>query len=171
MPVPLIAQHHRYPVILPRVWIKGKASCQRLRPADALYFVIAHDRERMRRPNPGQTDAAARPATTVSTGASGSRPASFCQPHDWDDERSGEIFNNIRRVIDPSGRLVVVEIVLPPMNGPHIGPLIDLNMMVMTGGAERTEVEYRDLLAKSGFRMERVAAARAPFSVIEAAPV
>jgi hypothetical protein len=40
----------------------------------------------------------------------------------------------------------------------------------MTGGAERTEVEYRDLLAKSGFRMERVAGTRSPFSVIEAAP-
>jgi len=90
--------------------------------------------------------------------------------HDWDDERSGEILNNIRRVIDPSGRLVVVEIVLPPMNEPHIGPLIDLNMMVMTGGVERTEVEYRDLLAKSGFRMKRVAGSRSPFSVIEAAP-
>jgi SAM-dependent methyltransferase len=90
--------------------------------------------------------------------------------HDWDDERSGNILNNIRRVIDPSGHLVVVEIVLPPMNEPHIGPLIDLNMMVMTGGAERTEVEYRDLLAKSGFRMDRVTATRSPFSVIEAAP-
>ncbi len=90
--------------------------------------------------------------------------------HDWDDERSGEILNNIRRVIDPSGRLVVVEIVLPPMNVPHIGPLIDLNMMVMTGGTERTEVEYRDLLAKSGFRMERVPGTRSPFSVIEATP-
>jgi ubiquinone/menaquinone biosynthesis C-methylase UbiE len=90
--------------------------------------------------------------------------------HDWDDERSGAILNNIRRVIDPTGRLVVVEIVLPPMNEPHIGPLIDLNMMVMTGGAERTEFEYGELLAKSGFRMERVAATRSPFSVIEAAP-
>ena len=57
------------------------------------------------------------------------------------------------------------------MNEPHIGPLIDLNMMVMTGGAERTEVEYRDLFAKSGFRMERVAGTRSPFSVIEAVPV
>ena len=64
----------------------------------------------------------------------------------------------------------VVEIVLPPMNEPHIGPLIDLNMMVMTGGAERTEAEYRDLLAKSGFRIERVVATRSPFSVIEALP-
>jgi len=90
--------------------------------------------------------------------------------HDWNDERSGVILNNIRQVIDPSGRLVVVEIVLPPMNEPHIGPLIDLNMMVMTGGVERTKVEYRNLLARSGFRMNRVIATRSPFSVIEAAP-
>jgi hypothetical protein len=61
--------------------------------------------------------------------------------------------------------------VLPPMNEPHIGPLIDLNMMVMTGGAERTEGEYRELLAKSRFRMDRVSATRSPFSVIEATPV
>jgi ubiquinone/menaquinone biosynthesis C-methylase UbiE len=90
--------------------------------------------------------------------------------HDWDDERSQNILNNIRRVIDPSGRLVVVEAVLPPMNEPHISPLIDLNMMVMTGGVERTEVEYRDLLAKSGFRLNRVTATRSPFSVLEVTP-
>ena len=58
----------------------------------------------------------------------------------------------------------------PPMNEPHIGPLIDLNMMVMTGGVERTKIEYRNLLARSGFRMDRVIATRSPFSVIEAAP-
>jgi SAM-dependent methyltransferase len=90
--------------------------------------------------------------------------------HDWDDERSGNILNNIRRVIDPSGRLVIVESVLPPMNEPHISLLIDLDMMVMTGGVERTEVEYRDLLAKSGFRLNRVTATRSPFSVLEATP-
>jgi O-methyltransferase domain len=90
--------------------------------------------------------------------------------HDWNDEHAAAILHNIRRVIDPNGRLAVIEIVLPPMNEPHIGPLIDLNMMVMTGGAERTEIEYGDLLAKSGFRQERVAATRSPFSVIEATP-
>jgi hypothetical protein len=45
---------------------------------------------------------------------------------------------------------------------------MDLNMMVMTGGRERTEAEYRDLLAKSGFRLQRVVATPSPFSVIEA---
>ena len=72
--------------------------------------------------------------------------------------------------IDPKGRLAVVEIVLPPQNEPHLGPLIDLNMMVMTGGAERTETGYRELLARAGFRVDRVVATKSPFSVIEAVP-
>jgi O-methyltransferase len=91
--------------------------------------------------------------------------------HDWDDERSGRILTNIRQAMHPAGRLVVVEIVLPPTNEPHIGPLIDLNMMVMTGGAERTGAEYRDLLTRSEFRMEGVVGTGSPFSVIEAVPV
>jgi O-methyltransferase domain/Dimerisation domain len=90
--------------------------------------------------------------------------------HDWDDEHAIKILANVRRGIDPKGRLAVIEIVLPPHNEPHLGPLIDLNMMVMTGGAERTETGYRDLLARAGFRLERVVATKSPFSVIEAVP-
>lgn len=52
-----------------------------------------------------------------------------------------------------------------------VRPLIDLNMMVMTGGAERTQREYQDLLSKSGFRLDRIVATKSPFSVIEASPV
>jgi hypothetical protein len=61
--------------------------------------------------------------------------------------------------------------VLPVRNEPHIGPLMDLNMMVMTGGIERTGVEYGELLGKAGFRLERVSATKSPFSVVEAVPV
>lgn len=91
--------------------------------------------------------------------------------HDWDDEHSVAILKNLRRSMASDGKLAVVEIVLPPHNEPHVGPLIDLNMMVMTGGNERTEEEYRDLLAKAGFRLDRVVATKSPFSVIEASPV
>jgi hypothetical protein len=59
---------------------------------------------------------------------------------------------------------------LPPHNEPHLGPLIDLNMMVMTGGAERTEAGYRELLARAGFRLEPRGRHQSPFSVIEAVP-
>jgi hypothetical protein len=91
--------------------------------------------------------------------------------HDWDDADSIKLLANVRTAIAPQGRLAVIELVLPPANEPHIGPLMDLNMMVMTGGIERTADEYGALLAKTGFRLERVVATRSPFSVIEAAPV
>jgi SAM-dependent methyltransferase len=91
--------------------------------------------------------------------------------HDWDAEHSVKILKNVRRAIADDGKLAVVEIVLPPHNEPHIGPLVDLNMMVMTGGNERSESEYRDLLAAAGFRLDRVVETKSPFSVIEASPV
>jgi hypothetical protein len=91
--------------------------------------------------------------------------------HDWDDEDSVRILTNIRRAMAPTGRLSVVEMVLPGRNEPHIGPLMDLNMMVMTGGIERTEAEYAALLARSGFRLDRVATTKSPFSVVEAVPI
>jgi hypothetical protein len=61
--------------------------------------------------------------------------------------------------------------VLPGRNEPHIGPLMDLNMMVMTGGIERTEAEYAALLGRAGFRLDRVATTKSPFSAVEAVPI
>jgi hypothetical protein len=91
--------------------------------------------------------------------------------HDWGDEDSVRILTNIRSAIAPSGRLAVVEMVLPGRNEPHVGALMDLNMMVMTGGVERTEAEYADLLVRAGFALERIAGTKSPFSVIEAVPI
>ncbi len=91
--------------------------------------------------------------------------------HDWDDENSVRILTNIRKVIVPEGRLAVVELVLPCRNEPHVGPLMDLNMMVMTGGVERTGVEYGNLLARAGFRLERVTGTKSPFSIVEGVPI
>lgn len=48
---------------------------------------------------------------------------------------------------------------------------MDFNMIVMTGGIERTGMRYGDLLAKAGFQLERVTATKSPFSVVEAVPV
>jgi hypothetical protein len=61
--------------------------------------------------------------------------------------------------------------VLPGRNEPHLGPLMDLNMMVMTGGIERAGAEYSDLLAKAGFQLECVTGTKSPFSVVEAVPI
>jgi SAM-dependent methyltransferase len=91
--------------------------------------------------------------------------------HDWHDTDCVRILANIRRAIAPGGRLALVEMVLPGRNEPHLGPLMDLNMMVMTGGIERTGAEYSDLLAKAGFQLECVTGTKSPFSVVEAVPI
>jgi hypothetical protein len=91
--------------------------------------------------------------------------------HDWTDEQSRTILNNIRQVIAPSGRVLIVESVIPPGNEPFFGKLLDLNMLVMPGGKERSEAEYRELLASAGFRLDRVVPTATEISVLEASPV
>ena len=88
--------------------------------------------------------------------------------HDWDDEEALTILRNIRKVLPASGRVVLLESVLPPGNQPDFGKVIDLEMMLMPGGRERTEEEFRSLFARAGFRLTRVVPTAAPLSVIEA---
>jgi ubiquinone/menaquinone biosynthesis C-methylase UbiE len=90
--------------------------------------------------------------------------------HDWDEPRCLTILGHVRKVIPPAGRLLVVEGVIPPGNGPSFTKLLDLNMLVIPGGQERTEEEYRGLFAKAGFRLTRVVPTRAEVSVLEGAP-
>jgi SAM-dependent methyltransferase len=91
--------------------------------------------------------------------------------HDWNDEESLRILKNCRAAIAKDGRLVVIENVVPESIEPAFVHLMDLNMLVMTGGLERTEREYADLFAKAGFRLSRVVPTPSPFSVVEARPV
>jgi hypothetical protein len=91
--------------------------------------------------------------------------------HDWDDERALRILGSVRRAIPSDGLLLLVEHLLPEGDGYDHAVWLDLNMLVMTdGGRERTEAEYRDLLARAGFRLTRVLPTPGPISVIEAAP-
>jgi SAM-dependent methyltransferase len=91
--------------------------------------------------------------------------------HDWDDERCAAILRNIRRAIRPEGRLLVIEMLIPErVSGPHAAIDLDLLMMVLTGGRERTASEFRRLLTDAGFTLERVHEEIAPggVSVLEA---
>lgn len=90
--------------------------------------------------------------------------------HDWNDERATTILRNCRNAISSDGKLMLVDVVIPPGREPHFGKFIDLNMLVMTGGLERTEEEFRRLLTASGFRLVRVVNTDSPISIIEAAP-
>ncbi len=87
--------------------------------------------------------------------------------HDWDDERSITILRNCHRAMTENGKLLLVEAVVPRGSEPHFSKFIDLNMLVMTGGRERTENEYRMLLEASGFKLTRIIPTESPMSVIE----
>jgi SAM-dependent methyltransferase len=91
--------------------------------------------------------------------------------HDWPDDACVRIFRNIRRVIPPTGRLLIVEMVVPEDNNPSLAKTFDMVMMLFPpNGAERTEKEYRHLLKSGGFEMSGITPTASPVFVIEARP-
>lgn len=91
--------------------------------------------------------------------------------HDWDDERAAAILRNVVEAMSPDGCVLVVENVIPEGNEAHPGKLIDLEMLLMTGGRERTRREFEVLLGVAGLRIERVLPTAVSISIIEARPV
>ncbi|MGE0563199.1 MAG: methyltransferase [Pseudolabrys sp.] len=91
--------------------------------------------------------------------------------HDWTDEQSIAILRNCRKAIPSDGRLLIVETVLPPGDVPHHGKLLDLLMLTVPGGLERTADEYAGLLEAAAFRLSRVIPTQTPQSIVEAMPV
>jgi hypothetical protein len=91
--------------------------------------------------------------------------------HDWDDARSIAILKNVRKAIRLDGRVLIMEAVIDPASGAGApGKLLDINMLVMTGGRERTADEFAALYRASGFELARIVPA-GPISVIEGRPV
>jgi hypothetical protein len=66
------------------------------------------------------------------------------------------------------GKLLIIESVVPGANEPHVSKGMDVHMLIMTGGRERTAHEYHDLLAMAGFRVTRILPTDSPVSIIEA---
>lgn len=93
--------------------------------------------------------------------------------HDWDDLQAVSIFKNIRAVIAPQGRLVLLECMLRQGEGTVYPVLSDLNMLLMTGGRERTEEEYKALYRAAGFELTQTIATSSPTgtTLIEGRPV
>jgi hypothetical protein len=88
--------------------------------------------------------------------------------HDWNDEQCITILQNCAKAMNPSAKLLVLESVIPEGNAPHPGKFMDINMLAMTGGMERTEKEYAALFAKAGLKLSRVIHTHSPmFSVLE----
>lgn len=91
--------------------------------------------------------------------------------HDWKDEPSIQILKNCRKAVPSHGKLLLVEAVVPTGNDPSIAKNLDIGMMLWPGGMERTEQEYKDLFAASGFELVGITPTPSPVSVIEARPV
>jgi hypothetical protein len=91
--------------------------------------------------------------------------------HDWSDRASVDILRTCRRAMQPGGKLLVAEYVIERPNASADGAFMDIMMMVMCGGRERTLDEFAAIFAAAGFRMNSVIATATPLSVIEGAAV
>jgi O-methyltransferase domain len=90
--------------------------------------------------------------------------------HDWSEAQCLTILGNCRRAMQPTSRLLVIEMVLPTGDTPHLGKVLDIIMLAVPGGQERTEPEYQALLDKAGFRLKWVVPTESAVSVVEAVP-
>ena len=88
--------------------------------------------------------------------------------HDWSEEQCLTILRNCKKAMKPGGRLLIVEMVLPPGNEPHPGKMLDVMMLVGPGGQERTASQYEALLGKAGLRLTRVVPTPSAVSVVGA---
>jgi O-methyltransferase domain/Dimerisation domain len=89
--------------------------------------------------------------------------------HDWDEPRCLKILGNCLRA-NPKAKVMIVEMVIPPGDAPHPGKMLDLMMLNVPGGMERTGAEYGELLGKAGYRMTRVVPTESAVSVVEGVP-
>ncbi len=88
--------------------------------------------------------------------------------HDWDDVKAATILKNIHKASPADARVILLEGVITPGNEPHFGKWLDLEMLLLPGGRERNEEQFRELFADTGFRMTRVVSTKSPICVIEA---
>lgn len=96
---------------------------------------------------------------------------------DWSNRDALRILTNCRRSIEPQGRVLVIEKLVPAGRSESRYPITDIHMLVETGGQLRTEEQHRSLLDQAGFRLDRVIPLGAdmgdeyPMSLLEAMPV
>jgi hypothetical protein len=91
--------------------------------------------------------------------------------HDWNDEHATKILMQCRKAISDSGRLLIIETAAPSSkNSGNNWAALDLLMMVLTDGLERTLSEFENLLRKTSFSIQRVVSTASPLSIIEASP-
>jgi len=87
--------------------------------------------------------------------------------HDWDDEKAITILKRIREAMADGAKVLTIEAVIPPGNTPFLGKIIDVGMLTLFGGRERTYDQYAALYAAAGLGLDRVVTTFTPFSILE----
>jgi hypothetical protein len=90
--------------------------------------------------------------------------------HDWPDDLCLKILRACRKNVTSKGKLLVVDSVIQPGNDFSPSKFLDLQMLIFPGGCERTEKEFRELLAAGGWKVNRIIPTRAPDSIVEGLP-
>jgi hypothetical protein len=91
--------------------------------------------------------------------------------HDWNDEQCETILNNLAETAEKGSKVLLVETVVEEDDSPSMSKIMDLNMLVMTGGKERTKTEYAALFEKTGFKLTNVIPTPSPMQIVEAVRV
>jgi len=91
--------------------------------------------------------------------------------HDWPDQECVAILAAIRRAADADSTLLIIEGVLPEDHNDPRAATLDLIMLTVTGGRERTASQLSALLEQAGFRLDRVTETASPMRIVEAIPV
>jgi hypothetical protein len=87
--------------------------------------------------------------------------------HDWGDDDAGAILRNVRRNAEPNARVLVLEHLLPDEGIDRFSATLDVLMLAVTGGRERSGAELGRMLSESGFAHVRVIATRGPMAIVE----
>jgi SAM-dependent methyltransferase len=90
--------------------------------------------------------------------------------HDWDDEKATAILSAIRKAAPPRSRLLLIESVLADAPGPDWSKIMDIIMLWLVGGRQRTRDEHARLLSAAGFQLERVIPTASDATILEAVP-
>ncbi len=88
--------------------------------------------------------------------------------HDWNDEQSVTILRNIAKGMKQGSRVYVIEMVIPDDNSPSAAQLMDLNMLTMLPGCERTQSEYAVLFTAAGLKLQKLTHTHSPMQIMEA---
>jgi len=91
--------------------------------------------------------------------------------HDWQDAEAERILAAVRRAAPSRARVLIIEALVPDAPGPLFGKMVDIIMLAVTGGRERTAAQHAALLASAGFRFQRVVPTASQHSIVEAIAV